>query len=274
MTTRPELRQLTDAIRNFDPAADDGAALTFDEIARRFPFAKDPKVPAVRMADFAEFGYCPYKAWNRVRGVEEVRTIASQKALAKGTQVHEAREAKVLEVAAALPKATKKHLANPKISLAELPEVPGRIQVGGIVYASRADGVERRDGDLVVREVKTSRRALMADHLLQVWGYCASAPGFLRMLEPTFAANEVHWTLEYPGIPRTEGPFPFTNRCLDLLQHSMAYFEEAHASTHNGTTLAWTMPVVFPKCKPCSFVQSCPWAAPGSASAAAAQSKA
>lgn len=265
-----ELRQLVEEIRTFDPRADSSEALTFDEIARKFPFAKTTSAPQVRMADFAEFGYCPYKAWNRVRSTVEVRTTAGKQALERGTKVHEAREVKVLETAAALPKATKKHLANARVSLAELPEVPGRIQVGGIVYASRADGVERVNGDLVVREVKTSRRSLMADHLLQVWGYCASAPGFLRMLEPTFAAQGVQWTLEYPSIPTTEGPFPFTNRCLDLLQHSMAYFEEAHASSKSGSPLAWTMPVVFPKCKPCSFVGSCPWAAPGAAKAAAA----
>ena len=117
-------------------------------------------------------------------------------------------------------------------------------------------------GHLVVTEIKTGTYVFAADHLLQVWGYCMSAPGaVMRVTDGNFRANTIEWSLEYPTRGTTYGPYPFTEKALALTLDAMRLHEKlflagAGSKTYPGERLYGPSPR---KCPPCAFYHTCPW---------------
>jgi len=238
--------------------SDDSRPVRFSDIATRFPPVSKSDDLAVGMADFAEIGYCLYKSWHHATGTSEERTIGVELALERGTNYHDRREAADRARAKALPKPTQKQLRDPSINIAEIPEVPARIQVGEMVYMSRIERAGRRQRNLTIREIKTGTYTGAADHLLQTWGYCISAPGILST--KGFAADRIEWYVEYPRVSKTLGPYVFSERALSLLLEAMKQFQSVYAAGRANSGMIERVRVIAAKCRPCAFVHDCRWA--------------
>src|SRR5438552_18802998 len=108
MTTRG-LADFLERLRSYDPGHDSSQHQSFAEILNAFPEAT-PSVmksyPGVRMADFAEIGYCTYKGWHRGHGTELRRPAPIALRAANGERVHALKVSQELKVARKLPVAT------------------------------------------------------------------------------------------------------------------------------------------------------------------------
>ena len=260
-----QLKAVVDELQSFDPQASQGEPVRFSRLVDEFPSRlnrKTPSVPVVGMANFSEMAYCGYKPWHHAVGTEEVRIAAVQRALDRGTRVHERKVTVELKEAAKLPRATARHLRDLRIDIYRLPELPARIRVGRLTYASRIERAGRQGGDLVITEIKTGNYVFTPDHFLQVWGYAASAPGsLLHWTRRAFRARSVLWSLEYPTRGATYGPYPFTKKQLHLLRRAMSFHEQVYLMGRSGVREPG-MGLHGPserKCPPCAFSHACQW---------------
>lgn len=241
------------------PDRDASSPVGFSELATKFPLViPSPDGPAIGMAHFAEMGYCPYKSYHRGKGTAEEQSTEGKAALQRGTEYHERREAADRRRAKALPKATKKQLRDPSCNIAEIPEVPASVRVGGMIYMSSIERAGRQGRNLTIREIKTGTFIGGTDHLLQTWGYCISAPSILS--SRGFIADRIEWQVEYPKAHKTFGPFTFSERALSLLLQAMAEFEHMHAVGRSNVGTIEVVPVSAARCRHCAFISGCQWA--------------
>ena len=261
--TGNEWADFRERLKAYDPDHDRGRPLRFAEVAAAFP---EPSLnvlrehPRVRMADFAEIGFCAYKGWHRGRGTEVRRPVAVQAKATVGERIHVRKVVEELRAARKLPAATPASLRNPKIDIARIPELPAWVKVGHLIYASRIERAGRTAGDLQVTEIKTGNWVWMPDHILQVWGYCLSAPGaLLRETEGNFRANAIRWGLSYPR--KEFGPYPFTEDALELVRRGMRLFERLFQAGANGDIEVPVDPdgPSVRKCPKCAFSHACRW---------------
>jgi hypothetical protein len=258
-TTHRSFDALKRELESYLGNSDDSAPVSFSDIAKQYPMVARGNDLAIRMADFAEIGYCLYKSWHHAVGTSSKRTSVVELALQRGTDYHGKREAADRARAQALPTATKKELRNASINIAEIPELPGRIRVGGMIYMSRIERAGRRRRNLTIREIKTGTYTGAADHLLQTWGYCVTAPGILSTKD--FTADGIEWCVEYPRVRKTVGPYIFSQRALSLLLEAMKQFESIYTAGRTKGGMVERVRVIPAKCRPCAFIHDCRWAA-------------
>jgi len=261
--TRTDLAGFLERLRAYDADDDGGKALGFAEIAKAFPEADVSlmeQFPRVRMADFAEIGFCAYKGWHRGRGTEVRRPAAVEAKAIVGEKIHVRKVVEELKAARKLPVATPASLRDPRIDIARIPELPAWVKVGRLIYASKVERAGRTDGDLVITEIKTGDWVLMPDHFLQAWGYCLSAPGaLLRITGGNFRANAIRWSLSYPK--GDFGPYPFTKEVLRLVREGMRHFEGLRRAGATADTDVPRDPFgpSARKCPKCAFSHACRW---------------
>src|SRR3972149_3800658 len=176
---KASLLVLEETLHGYDPDAGKGEPLRFSHVLKRFPdlvARRTDSRPAARMADFAELGYCAYKAYHWGAGTELKRVPRVERMLERGTDIHEKKVAEELAEARRLPTATRRQLRDLRVDIYRIPELRAMIRIGRLHYASSIERAGRMSGHLVVTEIKTGTYVFAADHLLQVWGYCMSAP--------------------------------------------------------------------------------------------------
>lgn len=262
---RPEaVEEVFETLIKYKPGESENGVIEFEELLRdsHRPEAKKGNSISVRVADFAEFGYCPYKAWHHGRGSREVRSRGSQAALARGAEKHAKAEQRQKRVLASKPIPTATDLSNMLHDLEVIPEFDGKTRLGDVEYRWKADTIGRSQGHLVVGEFKTGRWKLMPNHYLQVWAYSTMAPqGVTAKFGPGFKADRVFWYLEYERLQAKLGPFPFAKSERDLLTTSMSWFEWLYRKGLQGSS---DVPNDLPgpdqlTCTPCSFKSNCRW---------------
>jgi uncharacterized protein YprB with RNaseH-like and TPR domain len=152
-------------------------------------------------------------------------------------------------------------LQDPTVDLIGVPEFSSRIEVYPLIYVSHIERAARKDGNLLISEIKTSQHELMPDHLLQVWGYCLSAPGgLIQAFGNNYKAKRIDWQLIYQDEnlekPRKiVGPFAFNGYALDILDDAMLYF----SSLYRGLKADDLPGPSSNKCKRCGFSWNCEW---------------
>src|SRR5438093_677058 len=119
--TKIDLADFLERLKAHDPDHDKGKPLRFADIAKTFPDSHIPdgkRYPRVRMADFAEIGYCAYKGWHRGRGTEIQRPPVVEAKAISGERIHVRKVVEELKAARKLPVATSAHLRNVEIDIA------------------------------------------------------------------------------------------------------------------------------------------------------------
>src|SRR5437867_4525688 len=162
-----DLADFLERLRSYDPDHDKSEHQRFAVIFKAFPEVPESvemRYPRVRMADFAEIGYCAYKGWHRGHGTELRRPAPTAIKAANGEKVHALKVAEEQKAARNLPVATRSDLRNPMVDIAQIPELPSIIRIGRLFYASRIERAGRTRGDLMVTEIKTGSWVLMPDH--------------------------------------------------------------------------------------------------------------
>jgi CRISPR/Cas system-associated exonuclease Cas4 (RecB family) len=254
--------QLLRRLGSYDADRDHSEPIRFLDLAKQLPNYDGPlgELRTVGVASFARLAYCPFTIWHNMRGTPQIRPPRAELAVSSGLAHHSAREATALAAVAKAKPASKRQLRDPNVDLVELPEFPAQFLHSGWLYRGVLDGLSRKDGNLVVHELKTGRYARMPDHILQVWAYCLAAPGAMTELTSgALRANGVSWTIEYPLIGETWGPYPFRAAQLGLLSEAMSFYEDTGlaSTTDQPLDLGWQS---FPaKCAPCSFAHACQW---------------
>lgn len=234
-----------------------GDAILYDEMVKRHPApAHDAKwLHHAWVADFAELGYCPAKAWHFGRGTKERRTNDMERRRTRGTAVHERLVKKEAKAAAALPVATPRQLSSPRVNLAELAEFKSYLLHDGILYGAKVERAGRLEGDLAIREIKTGRWDLGFDHMLQVWAYAVASPGTLhQMTGGAFSAERLMWMLDYPALNKKWGAYPFTEEQYRIVLVAMSCFREMVLGTQPSVVKSTAA-----RCAPCAFLDGCAW---------------
>src|SRR2546427_5019130 len=122
-----DLADFLERLRSYDPDHDKSEHQRFAEIFKAFPGVPESvemRYPRVRMADFAEIGYCAYKGWHRGHGTELRRPAPTAARAATGERVHAVKVSEDLEAARKLRVATRTDLRNPMVDIAQIPELP------------------------------------------------------------------------------------------------------------------------------------------------------
>jgi hypothetical protein len=267
-----ESTRFFEELGGYSPEADRSKPITFPRLLREIKFATRESDPAdviiARMSDFASIGYCGFQGWHVGAGTEAIRPALAQKKVESGVKLHTERETSLRAIAEAAPIATRAQLRDPRVDIVDLPEFPGRIRVGGLTYASRLDSIARRSGNLEVTELKTGRYLGTPSHLLQVWGYCLSAPSaVVQIAGKDFRARSVSWRLVNPVLGEEQGPYVLRERALELVHRGMRLFELIRAAGAARQIESMPrFPGVFPaKCSPCAFSHGCHWSLAGPA---------
>ena len=253
------IRMVREDLYRYEPTHRGG--LKFSALAKEFPFTKDRSRPRIKMADFAEFGFCSYKGWHNGKGTERRRPIKTVQALERGLGIHEDILLKDIKKMEKAPKATDSDLRDPTVDLLGIPEFPSRIKMHPLIYLSKIERASRMGGNIVVSEIKTSQHEMRPDHLLQVWGYCLSAPGGIRkVFGNNYSANIIEWQLIYHDAdsdePRTIiGPYAFDWEAFDILENAMKCYAKLYqgGSSNNlpGPSTA--------RCAGCGYFWRCKW---------------
>lgn len=248
---------------SYRPEHDRTDAVRFSMVAKTYPdMLSGPRRGArTGVSNFAEIGYCAYKAWHHGRGSETRWSDAMLARMQLGAELHEEKESALLEQAALAPRATAAQVADPMVDLVEIPEFPARTKIGKITYSARIDAASRSKGALVIGETKSGSYTRAPQHFLQTWAYCLAAPAAMKRFEPKFKAREIYWYVDYPEIEETCGPFRFTKRNQELVLGAMKIYEWLHFAGAKQTTAGLGgLPNPTPrKCPPCAFNHACEW---------------
>ena len=147
------------------------------------------------------------------------------------------------------------------VNLLGIPEFPSRIEVYPVTYVSHIERAERKNGNLVISEIKTSKAELMPDHLLQVWGYCLSAPGGLvKAFGRSYRAKRIQWQLTYhdKGSQKPRkiiGPFAFDGYAFEILCDAMSCFSRLYSGLKTNDLPGPSTG----KCVRCGYSWICKW---------------
>jgi len=106
-----DIKYVQNDIEDYIPSQAGG--LIFSSIAKEFPYIETPSKSSVKMADFAEFGYCPYKAWHHGKGTIVKRPTFTEIALVRGSDTHNDILERDIEILKKTPTATESELRDP-----------------------------------------------------------------------------------------------------------------------------------------------------------------
>jgi len=212
----------------------------------------------IRMADFAEFGYCPYRAWHLSRGTTPVVRPETAKAMEIGKTIHENLDRGHAEKISALRKATETDRLDKSRPLEFYRNLRVHLYRRPFLYLGKIDNVCRKtDGNFYIAEDKTTRQLPSSpwpDHLLQVYTYCAGMAGTHWR---RYSAKYLCWRITYRDKITTEilGEFGgfYDTLSHDTLLTSLENFETIYRGDDPG------LEVNPNKCIICRYGTSCPF---------------
>lgn len=167
------------------------------KILPKIPKKKKPKF-TVHMAEFAQYGFCPYTAWHLSKGTPSVLVPRLKRAQTIGKSVHDELDREHEEKIARLPKATEKTRKNKHKPLAFHRNFSVCLYRRSFLYIGKIDKICRKvDGNFYITEDKTSKILPYwpwLNHRLQVWIYCA---GMASSYSHKYNAQYLCWQIRY-----------------------------------------------------------------------------
>lgn len=223
-----------------------------------------PKLPkdknwefTIKMADFAQFGFCPYIAWHLSEGTTPIIKPKIKQAIKIGKIVHEKLDIEHEEKVAKLPKADEKTRLDKYKPLAFHRNLPVLLYRRPFLYLGKIDDVSRKaDGNFYITEDKATKKlpdSPWFNHLLQVWVYCA---GMASTYWRRYNARYLCWQIRYHDVNgKILGGFGdlYDTFSHKTLLNSLKNFEAIYQGNNLGFEVNPN------KCKVCKFKDGCPF---------------